>query len=123
MGEDGDKAGAPAKLSAAIAIGAPSAMMISKRAELLLKMKRPKAAASDASAALDINPDSGKAYKIRGKARRYIGDYEGAKADLDQAQKIDYDDGVADIHDYVTKRMVKLTLKAQQDAKAASAES
>jgi suppressor of tumorigenicity protein 13 len=120
--EDGDKSGALAKLSAAMAIGAPSAMMISKRAELLLKLKRPKAAASDASAALEINPDSGKAYKIRGKARRYLGDYEGAKADLDQAQRIDYDDGVADMHTYVTKRLAKLTLKAQQDAKAAAAE-
>jgi suppressor of tumorigenicity protein 13 len=118
--EDGDKSGALAKLTAAIAIGAPSAMMISKRAELLLKLRRPKAAASDATAALEINPDSGKAYKVRGKARRLLGDYEGAKADLDQAQKIDYDDGVADVHDYVTKRVAKLTLKAQQDARKAA---
>merc|ERR1719343_256219 len=108
--EDGDKKAALAELTKAIMIGAPSAMMISKRAELLLKLKRAKGAAADATAALAINPDSGKAFRVRGKARRYLGDYEGAKADLDQAQNIDYDDGIADVHAYVKKRVAKMAL-------------
>lgn len=121
--EDGDKAGALAKLTEAMMVGKPTAMMICKRGELLLKLKRPNAAAIDATAALAINPDSGKAFKIRGKARRYMGDYQGALDDLNQAQKIDYDDGVADVHSYVKGRVAKLTLKAKQDAaKAAAAE-
>merc|ERR1719401_2472963 len=107
--DDGDKKAALAKLTEAIMVGAPSAMMISKRAELLLKLKRAKAAAADATAALGINPDSGKAFRVRGKARRYMGDYAGAKTDLDQAQNIDYDDGTADMHAYVKKRVAKMT--------------
>mmetsp|Transcript_30680 Transcript_30680/g.77553 ORF Transcript_30680/g.77553 Transcript_30680/m.77553 type:complete len:249 (+) Transcript_30680:115-861(+) len=106
--EDGDKKAALGKLTEAIMIGAPSAMMISKRAELLLKLKRAKGAAADATAALAINPDSGKAFRVRGKARRYLGDYVGAKSDLDQAQNIDYDDSVADVHAYVKKRVAKM---------------
>lgn len=121
--EDGDKEGALAKYTAAIMVGAPSALMLAKRAEILLKLKRPKAAAADATAAIGINPDSAKAYKLRGKARRYLGDYEGAVADLNSSQKQDYDDGVADMHSYLQKRIAKMRLKAQQDsAKAAKAE-
>lgn len=110
--EDGDKSGALAKLTEAVMVGNPSAMMLSKRSDLLLKMKRPKAAMSDATAALALNPDSGKAYRIRGKARRYVGDYAGAKADLDLAQGIDYDDDVADLHTYVKKRSAKIAALA-----------
>jgi len=120
--EDGDKNGALAKLTESILVGNPSAMMLAKRAELLLKMKRPRAASADAEAALRKNPDSAKAYKIRGKARRFLGEYAASKADLDQAQKIDYDDEIADVHSYVTKRVAKMALKAAQDAKKAAAE-
>jgi suppressor of tumorigenicity protein 13 len=116
--EDGDTAAALAKFTEAINVGAPTAMMVAKRAEMLIKLKRFKAAIADATVAIEINPDSGKAFKIRGKAKRFIGDYGGAKADLDKAQSIDYDDGVADLHDYVTKRFAKIALKAKQDAKA-----
>merc|ERR1719436_1348638 len=108
--DDGDKEGALAKYTEAVMVGAPSAMLLAKRAELLLKLRRPQAAIADATAALAVNPDSAKAFKVRGKARRFVGDYEKAKADLDQAQRIDYDDSVADIHEYVTKRTAKLAL-------------
>jgi len=118
--EDGDMAKAVAKLSEAMELGGVSAMMVAKRAELLLKQKRYRAAIADAGLALKLNPDSGKAYRVRGKARRFIGEYEGSAADLSQAQKIDYDDGVADVHSYVHKRWAKLQLKAKQDAEAAA---
>merc|ERR1712039_802627 len=96
--------------------------MLSKRAEMLLKQKRYRAVIADASSALSLNPDSAKAYRIRGKARRFLGEYEGSAEDFSQAQKIDYDDGVADMHQYVQKRAEKLRKKAKQDAKAAEAE-
>jgi len=82
----------------------------------LLKMKRPVAACADATAAIEINPDSAKAYKLRGKARRYLAEYEGAVTDLNRSQKDDYDDGVADMHSYLQKRVAKMKMKAQQDA-------
>merc|ERR1719356_792048 len=94
--EDGDKEKALAKCTEAILVGNPSAMQLAKRAELLYKMKRAKAAISDATAALQKNPD-------RGKALRFVGEYDAAKADLDLAQKMDYDDDTTDIHTFVSK--------------------
>eukprot|EP00444_Apocalathium_aciculiferum_P055966 CAMPEP_0183603428 /NCGR_PEP_ID=MMETSP0371-20130417/181442_1 /TAXON_ID=268820 /ORGANISM="Peridinium aciculiferum, Strain PAER-2" /LENGTH=425 /DNA_ID=CAMNT_0025815525 /DNA_START=85 /DNA_END=1363 /DNA_ORIENTATION=+ len=120
--EDGDKAAALAKLTEAIMVGAPTAMMISKRAELLMKMKKAKASAKDATAALAVNPDSGKAYRVRGRVRRYMGDYSGAKEDLDSAQKIDFDDSVAEMHAYLTKRVAKITALAGLEEKRAQVE-
>lgn len=118
--EDGDREAALAKQTAAIMAGAPSALMLCKRAEMLLKLKRPAAAEADAAAAVSVNPDSAKAYKLRGKARRYLGDYAGACEDLNTAQKLDYDDGAADLHAYVQKRVAKLNLKQKQDAAKAA---
>lgn len=118
--EDGDVAGALAKQTAAILVGAPSALMLCKRAEMLLKLKRAGAAEKDTSAAIAINQDSAKAYKLRGKARRFMGDYAGCLSDLNTAQSIDFDDGVADMHDYVKKRVATMAKRAkQQEAKAA----
>lgn len=120
--EDGKLDEAVAKFTEAMMLGNVSAMMLAKRAEMLMKQKRYKAAAADAGAALELNPDSAKAYRVRGKARRFLGDYEGSFKDLSQAQKIDYDDGVADIHSWVHKRVQKMELKAKQDAKKAEKE-
>ncbi len=39
----------------------------------------------DCSAALDLNPDLGKAYRVRGIAQRKLGKYKEAKSDLAQA--------------------------------------
>eukprot|EP00418_Pyrodinium_bahamense_P082294 CAMPEP_0179055898 /NCGR_PEP_ID=MMETSP0796-20121207/23536_1 /TAXON_ID=73915 /ORGANISM="Pyrodinium bahamense, Strain pbaha01" /LENGTH=273 /DNA_ID=CAMNT_0020752561 /DNA_START=74 /DNA_END=895 /DNA_ORIENTATION=+ len=119
--EDGDIAKAVATLTEAMMLGSVSAMMVAKRADMLMKQKRYRAAAADATLALRLNPDSAKAYRARGKARRFLGEYEGSAADLSQAQKIDYDDGVADMHTYVQKRWAKMQLKAKQDAEAAAA--
>jgi suppressor of tumorigenicity protein 13 len=120
--EDGDTAKAVALFTEAMMLGGVTAMMVAKRADMLLKMKRYKAAAADATLALSLNPDSAKAFRARGKALRFIGRYEESAADLAQAQSIDYDDGVADLHSYVKKRVAKLTLKAKQDAKKAADE-
>mmetsp|Transcript_22361 Transcript_22361/g.39848 ORF Transcript_22361/g.39848 Transcript_22361/m.39848 type:complete len:278 (-) Transcript_22361:167-1000(-) len=119
--EDGKLEVAIAKFTEAMMFGGVSAMMVAKRAEVLMKQKRYRAVVADASLALSMNPDSAKAYRVRGKARRFLGDYEGSYMDLSQAQKIDYDDDVADLHQYVQKRVEKLKLKAKQDAKAAAA--
>merc|ERR1711972_426589 len=71
--EDGDKQKALDKLTEAFAIGNVTAMMYAKRADILLKLKRPNAAIADCTAALEINPDSGKAFRMRGKAHRFLG--------------------------------------------------
>jgi len=116
--EDGDMDKAMAKFTEAMMLGGVTAMMLAKRAEMLVKQKRYKAAIEDATSALALNPDSAKAYRSRGKARRFLGEYEGSAADFSQAQKIDYDDGVAEMDDYVKKRVAKVNKKAKQDAAA-----
>lgn len=118
--EDGDVDAAVKKFSEALMMGGVSAMMVSKRAEMLFKQKRYKASIADATLALKLNPDSAKAYRIRGKANRLLGEYEASSADFSQAQTIDYDDDVKEMHDYVKKRWDKIQLKAKQDAKAAA---
>jgi len=121
--EDGDLDKAVTKFTEAMMLGGVSAMMVAKRAEMLVKQKRYKAAIEDATSALTLNPDSAKAYRARAKARRFMGDYEASAADFSQAQKIDYDDGVAEMDDYVKKRTAKINKRAKQDAAAAAAES
>merc|ERR1711957_102185 len=102
--EDGDMKAAVAKFTEALTLGGVTAMMMAKRSDMLTKQKRYRAADVDATLALKLNPDSAKAYRSRGKARRFLGEYEGSEADFQQAQQIDYDDGVVDLHTYVKKR-------------------
>lgn len=118
--EDGDLDTAVAKFTEAMMLGGVTAMMVAKRAEMLLKQKRYRAAIEDATLALTLNQDSAKAYRARAKALRFIGEYAGSAADFSQAQKIDYDDGVADMDDYVKKRAAKIAKRAKQDAAAAA---
>jgi len=118
--EDGEYAKALELQTKAILI-CPSAMMLAKRAEMLLKLKRPRGAAADATAALKMNPDSCKAYKLQGKALRLLGDYEGATRAFGQAQQIDFDDGIADQLKYVSERNKKMRAAAMQKEKAEAA--
>ncbi|CAE7474652.1 ST13 [Symbiodinium pilosum] len=82
--EDGDLKVAVAKFTEAMMLGGVSAMMVAKRAEMLLKQKRYKAVVADASLALELNPDSAKAFRARAKARRFLGEYEASAADFAQ---------------------------------------
>jgi len=116
--EDGDKDVALTKLTEAIMIGNPNAMLLTKRAELLLKMKRPQAAIVDATAALKKNPDSAKAHKTKGKAHRLLSQWDAAVESFNACQSIDYDDDVADMHKFCTKRKVWHSKMAIRQAKA-----
>lgn len=90
--EDGKLEVALEKLGEAISIGCASALMYSRRAGLLLKLDRPRAAINDCTAALAVNPDSAKACKIRAKAYKKLSMFEEAHADFQTALKIDYDE-------------------------------
>jgi tetratricopeptide (TPR) repeat protein len=123
--EDGDKSAALTKLTEAVMIGNPNAMLLCRRAEILLKMKRPCAAITDATAALKKNPDSAKAYKIRAKANRFLSRWSEAVDDFAQCQQIDFDDSIADMHKYCTRRRVwhqKMETRKAKQAKKAEAE-
>eukprot|EP00930_Biecheleria_cincta_P075557 TRINITY_DN6272_c0_g1_i2.p1 TRINITY_DN6272_c0_g1~~TRINITY_DN6272_c0_g1_i2.p1 ORF type:complete len:220 (-),score=65.58 TRINITY_DN6272_c0_g1_i2:65-724(-) len=88
----------------AIKFGNSSAMMYAKRAETLLKLKRPCACINDSTEALRLNPNSAKACKVRGKAYRKLCRWQEAFADLTTGQKLDYDDDTADVLEFVSKK-------------------
>lgn len=90
--EDGNLELALGKYSEAIALGCVSAMLYSRRAQVLLKLDRPRATARDCTAALAVNPDSGKAYKIRARAYAKLERWEEAHTDFQTGLKIDYDE-------------------------------
>merc|ERR1719240_2416303 len=66
--EDGNLDLALEKFTEAILVGCASALLYSRRADLLLKLGRPRAAIQDCTAALEVKPDSAKAFKIRARA-------------------------------------------------------
>ncbi|KAK4400346.1 FAM10 family protein [Sesamum angolense] len=70
------------------------AMEALSEASVYIKMKKPNAAIRDATAALEINPDSAKGYKSRGIARAMLGQWEEAAKDLHVASKLDYDEEI-----------------------------
>lgn len=54
----------------ALLIGNPTALLYTRRADILLKQKRYAAAIRDCDEALKLNPDNARAYRIRGTAHR-----------------------------------------------------
>lgn len=69
-----------------------SGILYASRAQVLLDMKKPKASIRDCDQAIRIAPDSAKGYKVRGKARRLIGQYDSALKDIQTGQKLDWDE-------------------------------
>lgn len=90
--EDGNLELALEKFTEAISIGCASALMYSRRAQILAQLGRPRAVLNDCNAALAINPDSAKAYKMRAKANAKLERLEEAHSDFQTALKIDYDE-------------------------------
>lgn len=92
----GDYKTALEKYTEAILAAAPSALLYANRADALLKLSKAKYSIRDCDEALKLNPDSAKALRIRGLAKKSLEMYEEALKDLSQAQAIDYDDSVAE---------------------------
>jgi suppressor of tumorigenicity protein 13 len=102
---NGDYTGALEKYNLAVTSAPPSALLLANRADVLLKLEQYKYAVQDCNTALDLNPDSAKAMRIRGKAYKSLGEYEKSRHDLSAAQQIDYDDGTAEDLKFVTEKM------------------
>ncbi|XVF09430.1 hypothetical protein REPUB_Repub07fG0092100 [Reevesia pubescens] len=84
-------------LTEAIILNPTSAILYATRASVFVKLSKPAAAIRDADAALEINPDSAKGYKIRGMARAMLGQWEEAASDLHVASKLDYDEEIGSV--------------------------
>jgi len=115
--EDGKLEEALAKFSDAIVVGCASALLYSRRAAVLVKLGRPKAVINDCTAALAVNPDSAKAFKMRARANAKLENWEQANLDFQTGLKLDFDDETEDeskvaaqkakeIKDKVTKERV-----------------
>ena len=73
-----------------------------------------RAAVADCDAALAINPDSAKALRTRGKARRALGEWTGAQADLSAAQRVDFDPELEDVRKFVSSTVAAIEAKGTQ---------
>lgn len=130
-GEDFDKAGdlkmeasdlvsngnyeaALEKYTAAVLVAPPSALLYANRANVFLKLGRPKAAERDCDNALKENPDSAKALRIRGKARKELGKWEDALKDLSASQQIDFDEGTVDDLKFLTEKHHEAEIAASE---------
>jgi len=105
-------------LTAALQKNPRSGILYASRAQILLDHKKPNAAIRDCDKALSINPDSAKPYKIRGRARRFLGKYEEGLKDIQQGQKLDWDDGTHAFEAELKKKVEKIVeRRKKQEAK------
>ena len=72
---------------------------------MLLRLKMPVAARDDGERAIELNPDSARALKTRGVAKRYLGDYAGAAKDIGDAQKIDFDESLRQLQEFLANKV------------------
>lgn len=107
---NGDFEGALEKYTAAVLAASPSALLYANRANTLLKLGRPKAAERDCDCALLENPDSAKALRIRGKARKDLGKWDAALKDLSASQQIDFDEGTVEDLKFLSEKRIEMEL-------------
>jgi len=98
-------------LTEAINLNPRGGLLYATRAQLLLNMKKPNAAIRDCDVAIKINPDSAKAYKVRGKAHRRLGHYEQALKDIQVGQKLDFDPESVELEKFLSPRVEKIVAK------------
>lgn len=107
---NGDYEAALEKYTAAVLAAPPSALLYANRANALLKLGRPLAAQRDCDCALAENPDSAKALRIRGKARKELGQWEAALKDLAASQQIDFDEGTVEDLKFLSEKHIEAEL-------------
>lgn len=103
--ENGDLARAVSDCTEAMRLGGSTALLLTRRAGLLLRQSRPLAAIADSQAALAINPDSGKAFRIRGLAYRMQGRLREAYDDIVHGQQLDFDESIVAVQRLVAERL------------------
>ena len=117
------------KYTEAVLAAEPSALLLANRAHCLFKLKRYNAAIRDCDAALEKNPDSAKALRIRGESYLKTEQFHSARKDLSQAQTIDWDSEAAMMLKEATEKcseldaeIVKKKLEEEEKLKKRAAE-
>lgn len=108
--EDGVYKVALKKYTEVVMAGGGTALILSKRAEVLLKERRPCAAIQDCSKALKLNTEMGKAFRVRGLAQRRLGKWIEASKDLATAQRLDFDENTVAV-----ARLASIKAKAKEE--------
>jgi len=111
--EDGDNELALKKYTEAISVGCATAMLYAKRAQMLFKLGRPKDSIRDCTAAIAVNENSAKAYKIRARCNENLEKWLEADRDYQTSLKIDFDDDTEEM-----SREAGEKAKAMRDAAA-----
>ena len=93
--------------TAAVLAAPPSALLYANRADCLRHLQQYHAAERDCTEALRMNPDSAKAFKIRGMVRKQLGRYTDALSDLSQAQTIDFDPDIVEDLKFLTEKHIE----------------
>lgn len=96
------------KFTEAITLGSATALLYCRRAQILLELSRPRAAINDCTAALAINPDSAKAFKIRARAHAKLRKWAEAHVDFQTGLTIDYDETTYEESQIVAEHAKKL---------------
>jgi len=115
----GDRQRALEAYTGAILTGDAPALFFVRRAELLLSFRRPCAAINDCSQALLVNPDLGKAYRVRGLARCRLGLWQAALRDYKRGQTLDYDEAAAAEHKFCADKVERLRRRETDEAQRA----
>lgn len=102
--------------STAIKKNPHSGILFASRAQVLLELKRPLAALKDTEIAVQVAPNSAKAYKIRARVKRALGKYEEALKDVQTGQKIDWDESSNKLEAELKPRVEKILAKRKQQA-------
>jgi len=89
--------------------------LFATRAESFLELKRPNAAIKDSNRALELNPDSAKAKKARGRALRLLGQYGEAFYDLQQGNLLDWDENTDKLIKDIKERAEKGIQQKRKD--------
>jgi suppressor of tumorigenicity protein 13 len=97
LASEGNVEAALEKLSEALRLTPGKAMYWALRSSYFLQLKKPVAAIEDATRALSINSENARALRVRGTANRHLGRWEESARDLNEAQVVDYDEGVQEL--------------------------
>ena len=108
LSSSGDWEAALEKYTEAVLAAPPSPLLLANRATALLHLGRPRAAERDCNEALKENPDSAKALRVRGKARKELGLWEAALQDLSASQQIDFDEGTVEDLNFLTEKRIEM---------------
>jgi len=96
------------EMTKALELGADKGMFWAQRAEYYLKQKAVLAAIHDATVALEFNPSSAKALKVRGTCYRHLHQWEESSKDLNAAQAVDFNDAVDALLKIVQPKALKI---------------